>query len=150
MIAFLYHLKTIEQCDREALFAKFVSVDPEGEHQAIGYGHIVDETNLELKPVLHGRSYKGAPEDVSVSIFERDISRASRSRRCLTESEFDELFYLNQNLDVQQTVLRGEMASGWYHFDHYGKREGRGWRYRPQLIVLDFESIFKKFRGDTL
>lgn len=150
MNAYLYHLKTIEQCDREARFEKFVSVDPDGEHQAVGYGHIVDETNLELKPVLHGRSYKGAPDDISSSIFERDLSKASHSRRRLTESEFDELFYLNQNLDVQQAVLKGEMVSGWHHFEHYGKREGRGWRYRPQLLGFDFDSIFKKFRGETL
>jgi glycosyltransferase involved in cell wall biosynthesis len=62
MRANLYHLRMIDRRDREARFEKFRSVDPDNRDQAIGYGHLVDETGLTLKRIPLGRGYVDLPE----------------------------------------------------------------------------------------
>jgi hypothetical protein len=62
MRANLYHLRMIERRDREARFEKFRSVDPDNRDQAIGYGHLIDETGLRLKRIPLGRGYVDLPE----------------------------------------------------------------------------------------
>lgn len=38
---------------------------------------------------------------------------------------FDEREYLRCHPDVRRAVRRGEMESGWAHYQMYGRREGR-------------------------
>ena len=59
--AYLFHLRMINRSDRQARFEKFRLVDPQNTHQAIGYGHLIDETNLTLRPVLPWRAYVDLP-----------------------------------------------------------------------------------------
>jgi glycosyltransferase involved in cell wall biosynthesis len=66
MPALLYHLKMIERKDREARFRKFSLIDPDLRHQPIGYGHLVDETGLKLKPVLPFRHFMDLPADALI------------------------------------------------------------------------------------
>ncbi len=147
MNSYLYHLKMIDRHDRQARFEKFLSVDPNGEHQTVGYNHLIDETTLKLRPVLPGRTYKGVPDDISsLSGVGRGTADPAHSPRPPAQSEFDELFYLNQHLDVQQAVDRGQVMSGWHHFEFHGAREGRVWRYSPQMLGFDFEAILTERR----
>lgn len=131
MNAYLYHLRMIERADREKRFEKFRAVDPDHVQQPVGYGHLIDETGLTLKPVLPWRGYADLPE---------------RAPAPCAPGEFDEFFYLNQNSDVQQAVARGELASGWAHFESRGAGEGRPWRRRAHLIGFDFGAILNAWR----
>lgn len=58
----LYHLRMIERRDREIRFEKFQNVDPNNRDQAIGYGHLIDESGLTLKRIPLGRGYVDLPE----------------------------------------------------------------------------------------
>lgn len=131
MNAYLYHLRMIERADREKRFEKFRSVDPGHAQQPAGYGHLVDEAGLKLKPVLPWRGYADLP--------------AGGPAPCARD-EFDEFFYLNQNPDVQRAVAQGEFPSGWWHFESRGAKEGRPWRRRARLIGFDFGAILNAWR----
>jgi hypothetical protein len=139
MNAYLYHLKMIDRADREARFEKFRSVDPNNEHQAVGYRHMIDETGLTLKPVLPWRTYLDPAGDGRLPA----VAAAGLPAR----AEFDELFYLNKNLDVRQDVAQGRFASGWEHFERQGASEGRIWRRSARLLGFDFASIFSANRA---
>ncbi len=139
MNAYLYHLRMIDRQDRQKRFEKFRAVDPDHLQQPVGYGHLIDETGLTLKPVLHWRGYIDLPEGAAEEIRPTAALPA-------TVGEFDELYYLNQNLDVQEAVARGEFASGWQHFEARGAREGRPWRKRARLHGFDFGAILGAWR----
>ncbi|MBS0231870.1 MAG: glycosyltransferase family 2 protein [Proteobacteria bacterium] len=62
MHANLYHLRMIERKDREVRFEKFRSVDPNNRDQAVGYNHLIDETDLTLKRIPLGRGYVDLPK----------------------------------------------------------------------------------------
>ncbi len=47
----------------------------------------------------------------------------------LDKSDFDDAWYLVQNPDVAEAVKAGMFASGWEHYQQYGKWEGRPGRY---------------------
>jgi hypothetical protein len=64
----LYHLRMIRAEDREARAERYRRLDPDNEHQAIGYEYLVDEQGIELQPLEPGRDYvpadAGAPPPV--------------------------------------------------------------------------------------
>jgi glycosyltransferase involved in cell wall biosynthesis len=129
MNAYLYHLRMIAREDRERRYAKFRAIDSDNAQQQVGYAHLIDEGDLRLKPVLPWRGYADGGEGAPA-----------------TPDEFDELFYLNQNLDVQRAVAAGEVASGWAHFARSGAGEGRPWRKKARLLGLDFGAILGAWR----
>lgn len=43
----------------------------------------------------------------------------------LTQATFDEVRYLEKYPDVAQAVRDEEFSSGWHHYEHFGKQEGR-------------------------
>lgn len=53
----VYHLQMVRREDREARRRRWEERDPHGEHQAIGYAHLTDETGLQLAPLPRGRGY---------------------------------------------------------------------------------------------
>ena len=46
-------------------------------------------------------------------------------------SDWDDAAYCAHNRDVALAIERGEMPNGWYHYDAYGRKEGRGGRWFP-------------------
>jgi glycosyltransferase involved in cell wall biosynthesis len=147
MNAYLYHLRMIARLDRETRFEKFRSVDPNNEHQAIGYRHLIDETGLQLRPVLPGRSYTDPPDDdYSIRDNQEPAAGTAGSPVLPDKAEFDELFYLNRHLDVQQAIAQQHYATGWEHFERRGAGEGRQWRKKPSLLGLDFAAILREWR----
>jgi len=60
-----------------------------------------------------------------------------------TIETFDENLYLNRYPDVAGAVANGQFASGWEHFDRYGKAEGRLFRAygTTSIAVLHFDVI---------
>lgn len=140
--AYLFHLRMIDRSERQARFEKFCIIDPQNHHQRIGYRHLVDETNLAVRPVLPWRTYVDLPRsDPAV-----DPLAASGAARP-DEASFDEAFYRCCNLGIQRAVAEGRVASGWRHFMQDGLREGRQWRRRAQLSGLDFAAIFRQRRA---
>lgn len=149
MNAYLYHLRMIEKADRRARYEKFKAIDPGNRHQAIGYGHLIDETGLHLKPVLPWRTFRNPnepadrePATVVTGVIDGQLVACK-------ETDFDEVYYLNKNLDVQRTVLEGRLKSGWQHFLQAGRTEGRIWQRQPRLQGFDFEMIFKRWRASN-
>lgn len=55
-----------------------------------------------------------------------DIFRSGA--RLLATPDFDELTYLDLNPDVMQAVMKGQIQSGYDHWIHFGRREGRAVR----------------------
>lgn len=53
----LYHLRMIAPQDRRARVARYKRIDPDREHQAIGYDYLLDEKGIELRPVEPGRHF---------------------------------------------------------------------------------------------
>jgi len=49
----------------------------------------------------------------------------------ILENEFNELSYLRMNPDVRKAVKSGTFPSGYYHYTHYGKNEGRSIHASP-------------------
>lgn len=135
MKAFLYHLRMIERSDREDRYSKFTAIDPHNLQQAIGYDHLVDESNIKLMPLLPWRGYRDLAEGESllqtmrVFLAARSISKNmfanSGQHKQLSQADFDEAFYLSNYADVRIAVTNGQFASGWEHFLRYGVREGR-------------------------
>lgn len=142
MDAYLYHLRMIESEDRRRRFEKFRSVDPDNRHQARGYDHMIDETNLELRLVPSWRRYVDLPDNEGWPAAIAGGSIEGLPPR----AEFDDAFYLNQNPDVQTAVARGRYSSAWQHFQQHGWSEPRQWRARPALHGLDFEAILGAWR----
>jgi glycosyltransferase involved in cell wall biosynthesis len=151
MDAFLYHLRMIDRGERAARFAKFRSIDPDNTHQAIGYGHLIDETGLDLLPVLEARRYRDlAADGTPVEVF-RDLTalappEALPPEALPDEAAFDGPYYLNENLDVRAAVAEGRVASAWAHFERQGAREKRPWRRRAGLRGFDFAAIVGDWR----
>lgn len=117
--AFLYHLKMIERRDREARHAKFTTVDPDGEHQAVGYEHLIDESGLTLRRVLPFTSYVDLPREAWTPPPERPALTG-----CLADPAFVERFRIDT---ARRAPTDGET---WPHF--YG---------------LDFETLFAERRA---
>lgn len=136
--AYLFHLSMMNKVDRQARFEKFRLIDPQNTHQPIGYKHLIDETNLTLRPVPPWRAYV----DLAPSEFSAKRPAVSLPDR----AAFDEVYYLCRHSDVQRAVARGRFASGWEHFTRHGLREGRLWRPRARLSGLDFDAIFRQRR----
>jgi nitroreductase len=146
MNAYLYHLRMIERRDREKRIEKFQSIDPKSEHQSIGYRHLIDETNLKLRPVLPWRRYADLTDDASwLQALQEPVAR--RPALLPAKADFDELFYLSQHPDVEQAVAQGQFASGWQHFERHGASEGRQWRKRPSLLGFHFGAILSEWRN---
>jgi hypothetical protein len=147
MNAYLYHLRMIEKADRLARYKKFKAIDPGNRHQAIGYGHLIDEAGLHLKSVLPWRTFRN-PNDPEDREFATDVTGVIDGQlvACM-EADFDEVYYLNKNPDVQRTVLEGRLKSGWQHFLRAGRTEGRIWQRQPRLQGFDFEMIFNHWRA---
>ena len=81
--AYLFHLSMMHKADRQARFEKFRLIDPQNVHQTIGYRHLIDETNLTLRPVPPWRSYVDfgvvRPPDQSVCrLFFRTLPISTR------------------------------------------------------------------------
>ena len=147
MNAYLYHLRMIDRADRETRYEKFRIADPNNEHQRIGYDHLIDETDLALKPVLPWRKFADLLADGSrVQMVRKPAAGTQGVGRFPDSEEFDELFYLNENDDVRRSVLRGDLSSGWEHFQQRGAWEGRRWRIRAGLAGYDFGEIFRRLR----
>jgi hypothetical protein len=53
----LYHLRMIDPADREARIARYRRIDPDHRWQEIGYDYLLEEKDLELKPLEAGRDY---------------------------------------------------------------------------------------------
>lgn len=53
----VYHLRMIRAEDRQARAERYKRLDPNDEHQAIGYDYLVDEEGIELQPLEPGRDY---------------------------------------------------------------------------------------------
>ncbi len=53
----LYHLRMIRAEDRAARLARYQALDPESRFQAQGYGYLVDETGIELRPIPLERDF---------------------------------------------------------------------------------------------
>ncbi|WP_169516660.1 glycosyltransferase family 2 protein [Kaistia adipata] len=145
MNAYLYHLSMMDRGDRERRFEKFRAIDPHNQHQAIGYGHLVDERDLKLKPVLPWRGYRdlsdGTPRARVAAIKGLGVVASALPDRAL----FDEELYLALNPDVRLAVAKGGFKSGWHHFERHGAGEGRNWTGRS-FTGLDFVTIFKTWR----
>ena len=139
--AYLFHLRMIDRSERQARFEKFRLIDPQNSHQRIGYQHLIDETNLTLRPVPPWRAYVDlAPSDGAMK------PPGAPSPSYPDQAEFDEVYYLCRHLDIQRAVALGRFPSGWKHFRQHGLREGRLWRRRAQLSGLDFDAIFQQRR----
>ncbi len=52
-----YHLPMLRPEDRQARQAKYLRLDPEGQHQAIGYDYMTDVTGLQLTGLPAGREF---------------------------------------------------------------------------------------------
>jgi len=52
-----YHLAMLSPEDRRARQAKYFRLDPDRQHQAIGYEYMTDETGLRLSKLLPGREF---------------------------------------------------------------------------------------------
>lgn len=138
--AYLFHLRMIDKSDRRARYEKFRLIDPQNAHQSIGYRHLIDETNLTLRPVLPWRAY------VDLASSDPATASSAASRPAFDEADFDEMYYLHQYLDVRRAVAQGRFPSGWEHFRRHGLDEGRLWRPRARLSGLDFDAIFRQRR----
>lgn len=139
--AYLFHLRMIDRSERQARFEKFRIIDPQNRHQPVGYQHLVDETNLAVRPVLPWRTYVDLPRSDPAA----DPHPASGAAGP-DEASFDEMFYRCRYLGVQRAVAAGRCPSGWTHFMQNGLRQGRVWRRRAQLSGLDFAAIFRQRR----
>lgn len=53
----IYHLRMIKLEDRIARYQRYTSIDPNNTLQRQGYGHLIDEANLELADVLADRDF---------------------------------------------------------------------------------------------
>ncbi len=60
----------------------------------------------------------------------------------VNSSDFSEADYLALNPDVASAVARGEFASGWHHFERYGRTEGREARLTPLERLMGVAPIF--------
>ena len=58
MDAFVFHLRMIEAEDRLARWKKFKAIDPDNQHQSIGYDHLINERGLALEAITRGRGYR--------------------------------------------------------------------------------------------
>ncbi|MCX5578973.1 hypothetical protein [Kaistia terrae] len=145
MNAYLYHLSMIDRRDREMRYEKFRAIDPRNEHQAIGYQHLIDERNLTLKPVRPWRRYTDL--GTGTARGRSDMPDGATGASALPDRAlFDESLYLALNPDVRRDVAKGDLNSGWDHFERHGAREGRNWRSRPNFTGLDFGAIFRGWR----
>ena len=57
----LYHLRMVLPQDRIARRARYQTLDPDRDYQAIGYEYLTDETGIQLSPVPADRSYSPLP-----------------------------------------------------------------------------------------
>ncbi len=146
MNAFHYHLRMIDRHDRVLRYEKFRTVDPTNRQQSIGYEHLIDETNLKLKPVLPWRGYTGVPDDPIAPAITLRTKPDAVFAKPLDERTFDELFYLGQHGDVRHAVATGQFPSGWEHYRRHGAAEGRRWRYRASLHGFDFHALVAQSR----
>lgn len=149
MNANLYHLRMIERSARKKRYGKFKAIDPDHLHQNIGYEHLVDETDITLRPVLPWRGFRGVSARESPWETIKVFAETRNKQQTLTcepadNVEFDEKYYLNEYDDVRAAVTRGEFANGWEHFQSFGAKEGRQ-SHRSNVAKikgLDIESIF--------
>ena len=88
----------------------------------------------------------GIPAEDAQEIFESfrsdfdqvmNIDAAQAGGTLLDRLSFDEVWYLRNNRDVAEAVKTGTFASGWEHYDQYGRQEGR--RARRRLIRVGEE-----------
>lgn len=151
MNAYLYHLTMMDRRDREIRFEKFRAIDPDNQHQAVGYRHLIDEADLQLRPILPWRRYNDldaelargrAPMPAGTAAY-RPIPVPTLPERAL----FDETVYLTMNPDVRQAVAEGGFETGWQHFTRHGFKEGRIWQNLPRFKGLDFGAIFQQWRN---
>lgn len=148
--AYLYHLRMIDAGERKTRYEKFRSIDPNNDHQNIGYDHLVDEKGLRLRPVLPWRQYDVLVDAEPPSQAVRDRSDGKGDFPPFPDQAvFDEFYYVNKNPDVQHALARGEVASGWDHFARIGRGQGRRWRTKAALDGLDFAAILGEWRART-
>jgi hypothetical protein len=93
---------------------------------AIGLSLVAPVSSASAQP--YGYGYPGGPdygyEERGPRFEEREDYRGRpryRGRRFV----FSEREYLRCNRDVLQAIRRGQMESGWQHYQIYGRREGR-------------------------
>jgi len=121
MDANLYHLRMVDRRDREARYRKFVTIDPDGRDQAIGYGHLIDERGLKLERIPQGRHFV----DRAVA-SEPDWPEPEAPTGLLADAAFVERFHL-------AGPSRGPMAAPAAGAPHE-------WSH---LTGFDFEAIFR-------
>lgn len=80
-------------------------------------------------------STPGPLATVPRSLFVHLLGSALRAK-----GQYDETYYLNSNLDVQDAVRRGEIASGSDHYFMSGYFEGRA----PFKIIVDEKYYLKQ------
>ncbi len=111
--AHLYHLKMIDREDREARFRKFATIDPDLQHQPIGYGHLVDEEGLEVRPVLPFRHYVDLPPDAAPSPAIPALADGS-----LADPDFRRRFHIDAtSARPAETDRRGRRLIHGFDFD---------------------------------
>jgi hypothetical protein len=71
-----------------------------------------------------GPDYGYGERDYGPRSREREYGERGRGYR-ERDSGFDEREYLRCNPDVARAVSRGQMQSGFIHYQGYGRREGR-------------------------
>ncbi|MCW5772141.1 MAG: glycosyltransferase family 2 protein [Rhodospirillaceae bacterium] len=148
MNAYLYHLRMIDAGERKTRYEKFRSIDPNNDHQSVGYDHLIDENGLRLRPVLPWRQYDAVADAESPTQAVSDRSDGTGDFPPLPDqAAFDEFYYVNKNTDVQHALARGEVASGWDHFARIGRGQGRNWRAKAALDGLDFAAILGDWRN---
>jgi GT2 family glycosyltransferase len=93
------------------------------------------QTHVVIARLSHGGHPLGEPVEVKPALAEggggqnfgalhsNKISPASDAE--IAEETFDERGYLRLNSDVADAVARGDMPSGYYHYLHIGRNEGR-------------------------
>ena len=59
-------------------------------------------------------------------------------QKIISRDQFDEMAYVNYYEDVQKAVNAGELKSGWWHYENFGREEGR----KAFLLAAHFDADF--------
>jgi glycosyltransferase involved in cell wall biosynthesis len=134
MRAILYHLRMIDRADREARFLKFSAVDPHAVEQAIGYGHMVDETGLKLRRISPRRCYVDPP---AASEDQRPLPIPARTG-CRADAAFVRRFRLDPD---SREGPRANVVTPTRSL--FGRRKQPAFSpERSRFYGFDFEAIF--------
>ena len=66
-----------------------------------------------------------------------------------TRENFDEASYLQANPDVASAIANNQVASAWWHFDNFGRGEGRVLMHRKEVLAKKIRKI-ERIRQELL